>query len=228
MEDAGSIAHGCTGKGNDQVRLDVSVRALDPEPQGDRAGPRVGHDAARRDRVRARPGTFRCRRPSTARTAPTRTCGDGPSSAACSRTRGASRPRTIYTLTRSPADSPDAPAYVEIEFAAGVPTQINGVAMPLVELIGSLETIAGAHGVGRIDMVENRLVGIKSREIYEAPAAVVLHAAHRELEGLVIPKDLQRLKRALAGRTRTSCTTGCGSRRCARRSTRSSARCRSG
>ena len=70
--------------------------------------------------------------------------------------------------------------------------------MPLVELIASLETIAGAHGVGRIDMCENRLVGIKSREIYEAPAAVVLHAAHRELESLVIPRDLDRIKTGLA------------------------------
>ena len=82
--------------------------------------------------------------------------------------------------------------------AEGVPAAINGVEMPLVELIDSLETIAGVHGVGRIDMVENRLVGIKSREIYEAPAALVLHQAHRELEGLVIPKDLQRLKQRLS------------------------------
>jgi argininosuccinate synthase len=70
--------------------------------------------------------------------------------------------------------------------------------MSLAELINSLETIAGVHGVGRIDMVENRLVGIKSREIYEAPAALLLHEAHRDLEGLVIPKDLQRLKRRLS------------------------------
>ena len=79
-----------------------------------------------------------------------------------------------------------------------MPTAINGVEMSLVELINSLETIAGVHGVGRIDMVENRLVGIKSREIYEAPAGLVLHMAHRELEGLVIPKDLQRLKQRLS------------------------------
>jgi len=81
---------------------------------------------------------------------------------------------------------------------AGVPVAVNGVAMPLTELISSLETIAGVHGVGRIDMVENRLVGIKSREIYEAPAGIVLHNAHRELEGMVIPKDLQRLKQRMA------------------------------
>ena len=72
--------------------------------------------------------------------------------------------------------------------------------MPIVDLIASLETIAGAHGIGRIDMVENRLVGIKSREIYEAPAAVALHAAHQELEKMVIPRDLERLKHD-AGRT---------------------------
>ena len=107
-------------------------------------------------------------------------------------------PEEVYTLTRSPADAPDGPAHVELDFEQGVPTAINGVAMPLVELISSLGTIAGAHGVGRIDMVENRLVGIKSREIYEAPAAVVLHMAHRELETLVIPRDLERIKRGLS------------------------------
>jgi argininosuccinate synthase len=72
--------------------------------------------------------------------------------------------------------------------------------MPLPELIHSVSTIAGVHGVGRIDMVENRLVGIKSREVYEAPAAVVLHAAHRELEGIVMPKDLLRMKRELGAK----------------------------
>jgi argininosuccinate synthase len=109
-------------------------------------------------------------------------------------------PEEIYALTKSPTECPDVPAYVEVDFEAGVPLQVNGVAMPLTELINSIDTIAGAHGVGRIDMVENRLVGIKSREIYEAPAATVLHAAHRELEALVLPKDLERLKDDL-GRT---------------------------
>jgi argininosuccinate synthase len=109
-------------------------------------------------------------------------------------------PEEIYTLTKSPIKSPDVPAYVEIEFEQGVPIKVNGVAMPLIELIKSLDTIAGTHGIGRIDMVENRLVGIKSREIYEAPAATLLHTAHRELEALVLTKDLERLKHDL-GRT---------------------------
>src|SRR5438093_1127525 len=86
-------------------------------------------------------------------------------------------------------------AYVEITFERGVPVAINGVTMPALDLIASLSTIAGAHGVGRIDMVENRLVGIKSREIYEAPAAMVLHAAHKELQKFVTSKDLERLCR---------------------------------
>lgn len=103
-------------------------------------------------------------------------------------------PDDIYTLTRSPAQSPDEPAYLEIEFSAGVPVRVNGVEMPPLELIESLETIAGAHGVGRIDLVENRLVGAKSREIYEAPAAVVLHAAHGALAKLVLTRDLDRLR----------------------------------
>ncbi len=107
-------------------------------------------------------------------------------------------PEDIYALTKSPMAAPDVPAYVEVEFTSGVPTKVNGVSMPLTELINSLETIAGTHGIGRIDMVENRLVGIKSREIYEAPAACVLHAAHRELETLVIPRDLERLKVSLS------------------------------
>jgi argininosuccinate synthase len=107
-------------------------------------------------------------------------------------------PDDIYAITKSPAQAPDAGAYVEIEWEKGVPVSVNGVAMSLAELINSIETIAGVHGVGRIDMVENRLPGSKSREIYEAPAAVVLHAAHRELEGLVTPKDLQRLKQRLS------------------------------
>jgi argininosuccinate synthase len=102
-------------------------------------------------------------------------------------------PEDIYELTRSPSEAPHVPAYVEIEFQQGVPTSINGVAMSFMELIQSLETIAGVHGVGRVDMVENRLVGVKSREVYEAPAAVVLHAAHKELQAFVTPRDLERL-----------------------------------
>ena len=197
MESAGAIAHGCTGKGNDQVRIDVSARALN------RAIRVVG---PAREWGMSRPAEIAYARE---RGIPVPATVDSPYSTD-SNLWGKSiecgvledpwtePPEDVYTLTKSQAEAPNAPAYVELDFEQGVPTAVNGVTMPLVELIASLETIAGAHGVGRIDMVENRLVGIKSREIYEAPAAVVLHTAHRELETLVIPKDLERLKRGLS------------------------------
>jgi argininosuccinate synthase len=99
----------------------------------------------------------------------------------------------IFVLTKAPADAPDVPALVDVEFERGVPTKLSGVPMSMTEIIQSLETIAGVHGIGRIDMIENRSGGDKSREVYEAPAAVVLHTAHRELQAFVTPRDLERL-----------------------------------
>ena len=197
MEGATAIAHGCTGKGNDQVRIDVSIRALN-------RGIEVIGPA--RERAMSRPAQIEY---AAERGIPVPATVENPystdlnlwgKSIECGVLEDpwTEPPEDIFTLTQSVARSPDTPAYVELDFECGVPTAVNGVSMGLVELIGSLETIAGTHGVGRIDMVENRLVGIKSREIYEAPAAVVLHAAHRELETLVIPKDLERLKNGLS------------------------------
>jgi argininosuccinate synthase len=199
MEGATAIAHGCTGKDNDQVGLDVSVRALD----GALAviAPARMWGMTRSDEIEY----------ARARSIPVPVTIASPYSID-SNLWGRSiecgmledpwmePPDDIFTLTRSPQDCPDQPAYVEIDFEAGVPVRANGIDMPLVELIESLETIAGSHGVGRIDMVENRLIGIKSREIYEAPAAVVLHAAHAELEKLVMARDLDRIKHDM-GRT---------------------------
>jgi argininosuccinate synthase len=107
-------------------------------------------------------------------------------------------PEEIYSMTRRPVDCPGEAAYVEMTFERGVPTAINGVAMPLVELIASLGTIAGGHGVGRIDMVENRVAGIKSREVYEAPAALVLHMAHKELQRMVTTKDADHFSQSVS------------------------------
>ena len=199
IENASMIAHGCTGKGNDQVRMDVSARALNPA---------IRVVAPAREWGMTRPDEMEYAK---AHGIPVPTSVESPYSTDANlwgrsiecgvlEDPWTEPPEDIYTLTKAPTAAPDVPAYVEVEFEHGVPTKVNGVAMPLTELINSLETIAGAHGVGRIDMVENRLVGIKSREIYEAPAATVLHTAHRELEALVIPKDLERLKHDL-GRT---------------------------
>jgi argininosuccinate synthase len=190
MEGASVIAHGCNGKANDELRIELGVRALAPEftvlaPARIWGRPReeiVAYAKARQIPVPAE----------SPYTVDTNLWGR-------SIERGVledlwqESPEEIYALTRAPRDCPDEPAYIEIEFDQGVPVKANGVEMPLVELVESLETIAGAHGVGRIDMVENAAAGGKSREIYEAPAAVLLHMAHSELEKLVVPRDLERL-----------------------------------
>jgi argininosuccinate synthase len=108
-------------------------------------------------------------------------------------------PDDLYVLTKSGPECPNEPAYVELSFERGTPVAINGVSMPLVDLIGSLTTIAGAHGVGRVDTVEDRLAGGKLRRLHEAPAAVVLHTAHRELQKLVTGRDLDRFSRVVRG-----------------------------
>ena len=197
MEDAGIIAHGCTGKGNDQVRMDVSSRALNPGIQVVAPARVWGLTRPQEIEYAQKHGIPVPASVENPYSTDTNLWGR---SIECGVLEDpwVEPPEDIYTLTKSPMDAPDVPAYVEVEFTSGVPTKVNGVSMPLTELINSLETIAGTHGIGRIDMVENRLVGIKSREIYEAPAACVLHAAHRELETLVIPRDLERLKVSLS------------------------------
>jgi argininosuccinate synthase len=197
IEGAHTIAHGCTGKGNDQVRIDVSARALMP-------GVRV--IAPAREWGMTRPDEIEYAR---ARGIPVPVTVASPYSTDANlwgrsiecgvlEDPWVEPPADVYTLTKDPARCPDAPAYIELQFEKGVPVAVNGVAMSFLDIIASVGTIAGAHGVGRIDMVENRLVGIKSREIYEAPAAVVLHMAHRELEGFVSPRDLLRLKQEMS------------------------------
>ncbi len=198
-EGATAIAHGCTGKGNDQVRLDVGVRALDPSLSV--IAPARIWGMTRADEIeyaRARDIPV----PATIESPYSTDANLWGRSIECGALEDpwAEPPEEIFTLTKGPGATPDIPAYVAITFEAGTPVAVNGISMALTELIHSVGVIAGAHGVGRIDVVENRLVGIKSREVYEAPAAVALHAAHRELESLVIPRDLHRLKHDLAVR----------------------------
>jgi argininosuccinate synthase len=192
MEGATVIAHGCNGKANDELRLELGVKALDPSMIV--LAPARSWGMTRQQEIEY----------ARARKIPIPSTIDSPYTVDTnlwgrSIERGVledpwqESPEDIYALTRSPRDCPDEPAYVEVEFEAGVPVRANGVEMSLIELIESVETIAGAHGVGRIDMVENATTGGKSREIYEAPAAVILHTAHSELEKLVIPRDLERL-----------------------------------
>jgi argininosuccinate synthase len=192
MEGARTIAHGCNAQANDELRLDLAVRALDPGITV--LAPARMWNMSRQEQIDYAK-TRRIPIPATVESAFTvdtnlwgRSIQRGVLEDAWQES-----PEEIYTLTRSPRDCPDEPAYVEIEFDAGVPVRANAIEMSLIEMIESLETIAGAHGVGRIDMVENAAAGGKSREIYEAPAAVLLYAAQGELMKLVVPRDLERL-----------------------------------
>lgn len=196
MEGASAVAHGCSGEHNDQVRLEAALRALDPDLPiiaAARAWPlsregKLRYAADRNITLPEPAGPY-----SIDSNLWGRAIAAGPLANAW-----IEPPEDIYTLTRAPQDCPDDPAYVQLDFEAGVPVRANGVEMPLPELIESLEIIAGAHGVGRIDVVENLLAGVKTREVYEAPAAVVLHTAHKELEKLVIPRELERVKHDLS------------------------------
>jgi argininosuccinate synthase len=192
MEGASAIAHGCIGTTNDQVRLELSIRLLDPAIRIIAAAREWGmsrEDAIEFARSRRLPLSVV---PESAYSTDANLWGR-------SIARGVlddpwiEPPDDIYRLTRSPQESPDEPAHLEVEFEAGVPVRTNGVDMPMVELIESLDTIAGAHGVGRIDMVESSLAAVKSRDIYEAPAATVLHTAHKELASIVTGRTLDRL-----------------------------------
>jgi argininosuccinate synthase len=193
LENATVVAHGCgTEKGNDAVRIDLAVRALNPEL--DVLAPLGLWDVTKQEKV-----AF-----AKKRGIPVPAGADSPYTTDVNLWGRSIEygvlddpwlepPDDVYLLTRAPRDAPDTPAYVEIEFEHGTPVAINGVSLSLVELISSLETIAGAHGVGRIDLLENRLGDTKSREIYEAPAGVLLHAAHSELQKYVTPRELARL-----------------------------------
>jgi argininosuccinate synthase len=197
MEGATAVAHGCTSIHNDQVRLESSIRALDPSLEIIAAAQWSKMTRAEKlEYARARNLTI----PDAGASVYSIDTNLWGRAIAAGGLEDAwvEPPEEIYTLTRSPQDSPDAPAYVELDFEAGIPVRANGVDMSMIELIESLEIIAGAHGVGRIDVVENRSAGIKEREVYEAPSAVVLHIAHKELEKLVIPRDLERVKHDLS------------------------------
>lgn len=193
LEGATVVAHGCgTEKGNDAIRIDSAVRALNPDLEV--LAPLALWDVTKQEKV-----AF-----AKKRGIPVPASADSPYTTDVNLWGRSIEygvlddpwlepPGDVYLLTRSPADAPDIPAYVEVEFERGVPVAVNGVPLSLVELVSSLETIAGVHGVGRIDLLENRLGDTKSREIYEAPAGVLLHAAHSELQKYVTPRDLARL-----------------------------------
>jgi argininosuccinate synthase len=193
-EGADAVAHGCTGKGNDQVRFDVAVHALDPALEVI-APMRVGMGLTREQEIEY----------ALARGIEIPITKKSPYSidnniwgrsieAGIIEDPWARPPTDVYEWTVDPAAAPD-PSEVTVGFEGGVPVSLDGATVGAVELVDRLNALAGAHGVGRVDHVEDRLVGIKSREIYEVPAAVALHTAHRALEGLTLSKEQLRFNR---------------------------------
>ncbi len=193
QENAVAVAHGCTGKGNDQVRFEVSIKALNPHlevlaPVRDWKWSREEEIEYAKEKNIPIPinldSPFSIDQNLWGRS---NECGvlEDP---------WAAPPEEAYDLTASLENTPDTADVVEIEFVEGVPVSLNGQSYTLAQLILELNEIAGKHGVGRIDHVENRLVGIKSREVYECPAAMTLIKAHKELEDLTLVKEVAHFK----------------------------------
>ncbi len=190
---AGMVAHGCTGKGNDQVRFEAGLAALAPDV---RVTAPVRDSGMTRDKAiafaaeKGLPISVTSRSPySIDQNVWGRSCETGH----LEDIWNAPQP-DVYGYTSDPAAGLPAEE-ITISFASGLPVALNGEPRTPLEMITDLNRIAGAHGIGRIDMVEDRLVGIKSREIYEAPGAIVLIIAHSELESVCVERDLARFKR---------------------------------
>ncbi|MGZ4164297.1 MAG: argininosuccinate synthase [Tumebacillaceae bacterium] len=192
-EGAVAVAHGCTGKGNDQVRFDVSVTALNPDLEI--VAP-VREWGWSRDEEIEYAKQHNIPIPITKENPFSYDVNLWGRSCECGVLEDpwAEAPEAAFDWTTNPVDAPNEAEYVEIGFEKGVPVSLNGQALGLVDLIEQLNQIAGKHGVGRVDHVENRLIGIKSREVYEAPAALVLIAAHRELETITLPREVAHFK----------------------------------
>jgi argininosuccinate synthase len=196
-ERARVVAHGCTGKGNDQVRIDVSVAALAPE---------LKVIAPARVWNMTREQTIKYARAHNIPVPITRASPYSIDENLWGRSIECGvledtwnePPRDVFLWTKSPGKTPARPAYLEIGFYKGIPVSLDGENLGSVALVQRVHDLAGQHGIGRIDHVENRLVGIKSREVYEAPAAVVLLKAHQALEDLVLAKEQLRFKARVA------------------------------
>lgn len=197
QEGATAVAHGCTGKGNDQVRFDVSTAALAPQ---------LKVIAPAREWGMTREETIEYAKqheiPVPVTVASPYSIDENlwGKSIECGVLEDpwVEPPEDIFTWTKSPTDAPDEPSYIEIGFERGIPTSLDGQGLSGAALVEKLNSLAGEHGVGRIDHLENRLVGIKSREIYEAPAATVLLSAHLALEQMTLSRDQLRFKQKVA------------------------------
>ncbi|MCF6139405.1 argininosuccinate synthase [Pseudalkalibacillus berkeleyi] len=193
QEGAVAVAHGCTGKGNDQVRFEVSIQALNPDLQV--IAPVREWGMTRDEEIayaeeKGIPIPVNLDNPfSIDANIWGRACEAG-----VLEDPWQEAPENAFDWTNPIHLTPDEAEYIEIGFVEGEPVSINGVELPIVELIESLNELGGKHGYGRIDHIENRLVGIKSREVYENPGALLLIHAHKELEFLTLPRETSQFK----------------------------------
>lgn len=193
---AHAIAHGCTGKGNDQVRMDLSVAALAPDlsviaPVREWGWSREEEMQYAREKgiaIHERKSRFSTDENLWGRSIEAGELEDP----------WLEPPEDAFEWTNSVSNAPIDPVYIEISFDQGSPVALNGEGMKQVDLIEHLNELAGQHGIGRIDHIENRLVGIKSREVYEAPAALTLFTAHKALEAMTLSKEQLRMKHHVA------------------------------
>ena len=196
-EEATIVAHGCTGKGNDQVRFDVSVAALAPELKV--IAPAREWNMTREQTI-AYAQEYNIPVPATTASPYSIDENLWGRSIECGALEDpwSEPPRDVFAWTKSLEETPGQPSYVELGFEKGIPVSLDGENLDGVMLVQRIHELAGEHGVGRIDHIENRLVGIKSREVYESPAAIVLLKAHHALEDLVLTKEQLRFKSKVA------------------------------
>jgi argininosuccinate synthase len=199
-EGADAVAHGCTGKGNDQVRFELAYQALAPQLRV--IAPwrewslRSRDDEMEYAAAHGIPVPVTKAKPYSV----DQNLWHRSAEAGVLEDPWHEPPEDVYALTVSPAKAPDQPAYVEITFERGIPTALDGTPTEPVPLIQTLNRLGGQHGVGRVDMVENRLVGIKVRGVYEAPGGTILAVAHRDLESITVDRDTQHYANLIAPR----------------------------
>jgi len=200
LEGADAVAHGCTGKGNDQVRFELTYKALNPRLEV--IAPWREWDIRSREDALAYAEAHNIPVAATSRSIYSRDRNIWHMSHEGGILEDPWREpeEEMFTLTVSPEAAPDEPLYLEIDFKAGIPKRIDGMAYGAVELMTRLNELGGTHGVGRLDLVENRLVGVKSRGVYETPGGTILYTAHRGLETICLDRETLHYKDVIAPR----------------------------
>lgn len=197
-EKADAVCHGCTGKGNDQVRFELTFKAFDPTIRVI-APWREWNIKSREDAIKyAADHKVPVNVSASKIYSHDKNIWHLSSEGGCLENPWNEPPKDLYELTVSPEDAPNTPEVIEVDFVSGRPVKLNGSEFDAVTLLEKLNELGGKHGVGRVDLVENRLVGMKSRGVYETPGGTILYTAHRELESLVLDASTLHFKESLA------------------------------